>query len=1651
MPSRRATLGLTLALAVVAATGTALIMDIPGATLTGQTVTTETCELFEITRDAEGNETGQRRLPPGGVIDIDFNGGRMLVLRMTGPERSYIFVPQRCTLSALLPSGELQDLRSGENSTPQFTIRLLPSGWNTPNTVTVSVTASALDPPPLSLTLTGTVEGLPSIPFLSSSPSSTSFTYRFRQTPPVAAPSPPGGGSADNSPVLTGCTLRYDGRNLVPGSRTPLTSREVTLVNQCNPVRVGGVTLDDDEGNISDWIQDMQVQRSGNSLSIQTRLSMLPTTEITIVVRNNGAAHTLDGSYTFFLDRPPRNPPGEPDEPPRTPCALYDSNGVFVDPDFPVDITGVTPYDMDGECGDVWILDHVNLPVHLLTDASPFVVDPLHIDRNGVRLTIRPQVNIPNSELSLTIFDNVNLVNPVYTFRYTAPAAPPEPCTLTVEGEATPLPPGDTRDFGDELRVNLSGCGDIDEYLEDGTFKGVIPDDAVPLNHEDAEIVVARELDLLAFTAPVATPPGGQRVRLDAHDFAGNVQSYLFRHRPCQLVIPDAAAQPVPGGPPYDFQQEIEAVPTEGCESVQVLDLLPAHPDVEELNGLGANANRGNIILTVQDVRPGNPATPIPALLRFTPREDAIDPTVFRLAVKPVGNSAHLIYQFRYRLPPGNPAIQGYCCENRGQACTALSDAEGSQRMGYDETIEGAAREFCGDGDSWYEAGPGQQERCNSRCQPTYCVRDGISPGVAACTNFRDPRLPAGAVVPLPAGVTVDQCNNLYSANNCESPAAPPAAAQYCIPRLPSVTPGKEDGMCLSNPLLDAAVANGLTAAANGNRALSLIYRVPHANTPAECEQNCGFYSCVFRGDTDVFGPTCINTRMRIIDPPHEDLSLCVDDGENPERLGLFGHPADVDPDGTRFLLPSYCAMVPEADTIEFIRSIANIPTIDEQRALLVSYLWGTVADPDFLGMSIIPGIQNMDNSFNSEEDCFRMCQPYSFPRIDRGVIRIPIPLPFPVPVGWVVPGGGPGPGIGGGFPTPQGINNIGPQGGITPRPGGPGGGQNQNGAGPCTNVNACATARCPAGRQCRRTQTTPCFVCEGPGPVRPGGGGGGPGGGGPGGGRGGASSRPSGGGGGGGLSRPGGGGGGVSSRRSVPGGGGGGGGGGRTSSRSASVTGGRSSVRVVSSVRVLSSARSASSIRASSSLARSSAHSASSSLARSSDASRASSVPFEVCPSDHQCTVSRQGDQCRHLIIDCRPGFTLSCPVACGAAGCGGQCCKCVPVGSSSSSSRSSVSSIVSSSSSRSSSSGSGSSSVPPPGSSSSVSTSSSRPSSASSSSSTSQSFEQCRQGFQCTIGLQGNRCDRIVVSCRDDEDLYCRNACGVSGCSGQCCVCIPREPERIVPFCIEHPDLCENSSVTVRPRPPTTTTTVTRVTTVPEPGRAGAASASSARQAAARSSAVAVAVAPGVVIQCTRNEDCESGLCRNGICVPCNASAECGPGRDCYRRRCVPAPVCGNGVLEAGEACDDGNTVGGDGCSARCTLEENPITGEPSLCGDGKVDPGEECDQGAENSDIIPDRCRIDCRNPFCGDGVADSTEQCDDGNRVSGDGCDRLCRIEVRTVADLPVSTPLQASVITPTHPPAGKTGPAAIAVMAAGGAAGWAWMRRRRWKR
>ncbi|MCP3135883.1 amidohydrolase family protein [Pyxidicoccus xibeiensis] len=66
-------------------------------------------------------------------------------------------------------------------------------------------------------------------------------------------------------------------------------------------------------------------------------------------------------------------------------------------------------------------------------------------------------------------------------------------------------------------------------------------------------------------------------------------------------------------------------------------------------------------------------------------------------------------------------------------------------------------------------------------------------------------------------------------------------------------------------------------------------------------------------------------------------------------------------------------------------------------------------------------------------------------------------------------------------------------------------------------------------------------------------------------------------------------------------------------------------------------------------------------------------------------------------------------------------------------------------------------------------------------------------------------------------------------------------------------------------------------------------------------------------------------------------------------------PGIRCGNGVQEAGEQCDDGNTADGDTCRADCTTSP-PL----ARCGDGRVGVLEVCDDG---NTVDGDGCSADC----------------------------------------------------------------------------------------
>ena len=118
----------------------------------------------------------------------------------------------------------------------------------------------------------------------------------------------------------------------------------------------------------------------------------------------------------------------------------------------------------------------------------------------------------------------------------------------------------------------------------------------------------------------------------------------------------------------------------------------------------------------------------------------------------------------------------------------------------------------------------------------------------------------------------------------------------------------------------------------------------------------------------------------------------------------------------------------------------------------------------------------------------------------------------------------------------------------------------------------------------------------------------------------------------------------------------------------------------------------------------------------------------------------------------------------------------------------------------------------------------------------------------------------------------------------------------------------------------------------------------------------------------------------------------------------------ICGNGLLEMSEACDDANITSRDGCTSTCKIEPGyycPFPGQrclplgiPPKCGNGILDDtlGETCDDGEHNGQS--GYCPIDCGHPaVCGNAVIEAWngEQCDDGvNEGAYRGCMPNCQL-------------------------------------------------------
>jgi cysteine-rich repeat protein len=115
-----------------------------------------------------------------------------------------------------------------------------------------------------------------------------------------------------------------------------------------------------------------------------------------------------------------------------------------------------------------------------------------------------------------------------------------------------------------------------------------------------------------------------------------------------------------------------------------------------------------------------------------------------------------------------------------------------------------------------------------------------------------------------------------------------------------------------------------------------------------------------------------------------------------------------------------------------------------------------------------------------------------------------------------------------------------------------------------------------------------------------------------------------------------------------------------------------------------------------------------------------------------------------------------------------------------------------------------------------------------------------------------------------------------------------------------------------------------------------------------------------------------CILNICGDGVRGP---DEQCDDGdadeNNACTSKCGP-PRCGDSIVHLpGEMCDDGDADENDDCTTRCA---------PPECGDGILSGDEECDLGSLNANT--GHCTKTCKNKACGDGYAQPGEACDEG---------------------------------------------------------------------
>jgi len=187
-----------------------------------------------------------------------------------------------------------------------------------------------------------------------------------------------------------------------------------------------------------------------------------------------------------------------------------------------------------------------------------------------------------------------------------------------------------------------------------------------------------------------------------------------------------------------------------------------------------------------------------------------------------------------------------------------------------------------------------------------------------------------------------------------------------------------------------------------------------------------------------------------------------------------------------------------------------------------------------------------------------------------------------------------------------------------------------------------------------------------------------------------------------------------------------------------------------------------------------------------------------------------------------------------------------------------------------------------------------------------------------------------------------------------------------------------------------------------------------------------------------CTANHQCCSGDCIAGLCAaftttsaPTTTSTPTTTSSSTTTTT-TPGAICGNGILEPGEACDDGNqqtesacpygTPTCSACNAGCSQILNLVG---NVCGDGARDlQHEDCDDGntctesvcpygTASCDLCSSSCKMVARTgSVCGDGSVDVPyETCDDGNADACGSCSADCKaVQEAEATGLIVPVPL-----------------------------------------